>query len=141
MATLSAVKIIESGITSSLADCAAAGDDFVNTGLEFIRIQNTHATATYSIKLQVNGTVSVKHPQYGTLTKSDIYKSISSPGGSGATSAIFGPFKPGSWNDSNEKVKIFYKTGTGVNATDWNALGTTLAGSHLLKIEVLYLDN
>ena len=141
MATLSAVKVIESGITSAPATCTADGDDFVNTGIEFVRIQNTHATATYSIKLQVNGTTSVKHPQYGTLTKSDIYKTLASPGSTGATSAIFGPFKPGSWNDTNEKVKIFYKTGTGANATAWTALGTTLAGSHLLKIEVLYLDN
>ena len=141
MATLSAVKITESGITSSLADCTAAGDDFVNTGIEFIRIQNTHATAAYSIKLQVNGTTTIKHPQYGSLTKSDTYKTITSPGASGATSAIFGPFKPGSWNDTNEKVKIYYKTGSGTTATTWNALSTTLAGTHKLKIEILYLDN
>ena len=50
MATIVASKIIEEGLTSSLATCTAAGDDFVNTGIEFIRIQNTHASATYTVK-------------------------------------------------------------------------------------------
>ena len=140
MATLEAFKILETGITSELSNCTAAGDDFTNTGMEFIRIENTHATATYSIKIQAQ-TTTVKHPQYGNLTKGDVYKTISSPGSSGATTALFGPFKPGAYNDTNEKVKIYYKTGTGADATAWNALGTTLAGAHLLKIEVLYLDN
>jgi len=147
MATITPVKITESGITSSLSTCAAAGDDFTNTGVEFVRIQNYHATATYSIKIEVQ-TTSYKHPQYGVLTKSNIYKTIAPPGNSqsteanvGATSAIFGPFKQASFNDANNKVKIYYKTGTGADETAWNALGTTLAGTHLLKIEVLYLDN
>ena len=92
MATLSAVKITESGITNSLEDCAAAGDEFVNSGIEIIRIQNTHASAVYSIKLKVQ-TTSYRNPQYGSLTKSDIYKVIAAPGSSQETpsSAMFGP--------------------------------------------------
>ena len=139
MATLSAVKIIESGVTSSLSDCAAAGDDFINTGLEFIRIENTHATATYSIKVAVQKSA-IKHPQYGDLTKSDIYKTIASPGSTGAVSSLFGPFKPGSFNTTNEKLQVFYKTGSGANETAFNAL-SAIAGTHKLKIEILYLDN
>jgi len=83
-------------------------------------------------------TTAIKNPQYGNVTKSDVYKTIA---GGSENSIIIGPFKQAAYNDSNSKVKIFYKTGTGANATTWNALSTTLAGAHLLKIEILYLDN
>lgn len=140
MATISAIKVIEAGLASSLSDCAAAGDDFRNTGLEFLRLENTHASATYSIKVKTHRS-SLKHPQYGDLTKQDIYKTIASPGSTGATSVYFGPFKPGAFNNANEKLQVFYKTGTGLTAATWNALSVTLASNHKLKIEVLHLDN
>ena len=142
MATLTPVKIIESGIASSMSTCStgSGGDDFTNTGIEFVRIQNTHATVAYSIKVQVQ-TTSIQHPQYGALTKSDTYNAIASPGSSGANSIIIGPFKQGAYNNTNDKTKIFYKTlCTGTTATTFNAL-SDITGSHLLKIEVLYLEN
>ena len=137
MATITAAKILETGLTSSLSTCTAGGDDFLNTGIEFIRIQNTHASDTYTVKIAASGTTSVSHPQYGTLTKENIYKTVAPA----TNSAYIGPFKQGAFNDSSEKVLVTYKTGTGTTDATWNALGTTLAGAHLLKIEVLYLDN
>ena len=136
MATLTPSKITEAGHTSSLTTCSAAGDDFVNSGIEFIRIQNTHASATYSIKIEAQ-TSTYKNPQYGILNRNHIYKTVAAA----TNSAYFGPFKQGSFNNGNDKVKIYYKTGSGTTDTTWNALSTTLAGTHLLKIEVLYLDN
>jgi len=136
MATITAAKITEAGLTSSLSTCTASGDDFINTGIEFIRIQNTHASATYSIKIEAQ-TTTYKNAQYGILNRNHIYKTVAAA----TNSAYFGPFKPGSFNNGNEKVKIYYKTGSGTTDTTWNALSTTLAGAHLLKIEVLYLDN
>jgi len=137
MATITAAKVIEAGLTSSLATCAASGDEFSNSGVEFIRIQNTHASATYTVKVAASGLTSIKHPQYGTLAKENVYKTVAPA----TNSAYIGPFKQGAFNNSNEKVLVTYKTGTGTTDATWNALGTTLAGAHLLKIEVLYLDN
>lgn len=137
MATITAAKVVEAGLTSSLTTCTAGGDEFINTGIEFIRIQNTHASATYTVKVAASGITSVTHPQYGTLTKGNVYKTVAPA----TNSAFFGPFKQGAFNDSNEKVQITYKTGTGTTDATFNALGTTLAGAHLLKIEVLYLEN
>ena len=137
MATITALKIIETGLTSSLTTCAAGGDDFANTGLEFIRVQNTHASATYTVKVEASGLASVIHPQYGVLEKGNVYKTVAPS----TNSAYIGPFKQGAFNDSNEKVQVTYKTGTGTTDATFNALSTTLAGAHLLKIEVLYLDN
>ena len=79
MATLTANKILDSGFSSSMATCTPAGDEFSNTGVEFIRIQNGHASVAYTVKI-VAATTTVKHPSYGNLTKSDIYKSVSSSG-------------------------------------------------------------
>ena len=86
MATITATKITESGIASSMTTCAtgAGGDEFVNTGQEFIRV------------------------------------------------------KQGSFNNTSNKVKVFYKAGTGLTDAAFDAL-TDIAGAHLLKIEVLYL--
>ena len=141
MATRAAVKVVEAGLTSSLHVCTPAGDDFINTGIEFIRIQNTHASAIYTVKVTASGTTSVSHPQYGTLAKENIYKAVAAAG----NSVYIGPFKQGAFNDSDEKVQVAYKTQAGgVVGTDdaaWTGLSTTLASAHLLKIEVLYLDN
>ena len=137
MATIAAAKVVEAGLTSSLTTCTAGGDEFTNTGVEFIRIQNTHASATYTVKVAASGITSVTHPQYGTLTKGNVYKTVAPA----TNSAFFGPFKQGAFNDSNEKIQVTYKTGSGTTDATFNALGTTLAGAHLLKIEVLYLEN
>ena len=139
MATLSANKITDSGLSSSLATCSPGGDEFSNTGVEFIRIQNGHATAAYTVKITA-ATTSVKHPSYGNLTKSDIFKSVSSPGSTSANDIILGPFKQSAFNDVNDKVQITYCT-TAVTSLTAFSDAEVIGGSHLLKIEVLYLDN
>ena len=136
MATLTPIKITESALDSSLSDCTAGGDEFINSGVEFIRIENTHASATYTIKISVTNT-NVKHPQFGELTKSNVYKTVA---GGGTASIYIGPFKQGGFNDKNQKVQISYKTGSGTTDSAFNAL-SAIAGTHKLKIEVLYLDN
>jgi len=140
MATITPVRVTESGVASSPVACASGsgGDDFINTGQEFIRIQNTHATVAYSIKVSVEKTT-CEHPLYGKLTKSNIYNSISSPGSTGCNSLFLGPFKQGAFNDATNKLKVFYKTlGTGTTDSTFDAL-SDLSGTHLLKIEVLYI--
>ena len=75
MATISARKITDLGLASSLSTCATGGDEFVNTGIEFIRIQNTHADDTYTVKIKAQ-TQAYKHPTYGNLTKDHIYIAV-----------------------------------------------------------------
>jgi len=140
MGVLTPVKITESGTASSIATCSSGsgGDEFVNTGQEFIRIQNTHGSSAYSIKVTVQKT-SIQHPLYGSLEKGNIYNSVASPGSSGANSVFIGPFPQGAFNDGNNKVQIRYKTlGTGTTNTTFDAL-SDITGTHLLKIEVLYI--
>ena len=139
MATIEAKKVSELGLSSSMTACAAGGDDFTNTGIEFIRIQNTHGSKTYTVKLKAQ-TLSYKHPAYGSLTKSNGYVTIVHPGSTGANSLYLGPFKQGSLSNSNNKVQVFYKEGTLATDAAFDG-GTNISGTHLLKIEVLYLDN
>ena len=143
MATLRAQKITESGLSSSMVACTAAGDEFTNTGMEFIRIQNHHTSNAYTVRVNVVKT-SIKHPTYGNLTKSDIYKSVSSPGGSagdGANDIIIGPFKQGAYNNSNNKITLNYKVGSHTNATDFEAASNIATdGSQKLNLEILYLE-
>ena len=130
MATIAAAKIIESGVTSSLSTCTSGGDEFSNTGIEFIRISNEHATQQYTVTVTAQ-TTSIKHPTYGTVTKSNTDISIAA-----GADAYIGPFKQGAWSDSNNKVQISYRT------TSTYATGSAIdTGAHLLKVEVLHLEN
>ena len=61
MATLSARKIVEGGLASSLSTANTGGDEFVNTGIEFVRIRNDHASTTYTVRITAQ-TTSIKHP-------------------------------------------------------------------------------
>ena len=141
MATITAAKVTDLGLSNSMTACAtgSGGDDFVNTGVEFIRIQNTHATQTYTVKVKAQSQA-FKHPTYGNLAKNHVYKTVAQPGSSGANSIFIGPFKPGSFNTSVNKVQVYYKQGNLSTDTTFDA-GTDITGSHNLKIEVLYLEN
>ena len=130
MATLTARKIVEGGLAGSLSTAETGGDEFTNTGIEFIRIRNDHASTTYTVRVTAQ-TTSIKHPTYGTVTKSNTDISVAP-----SADAYIGPFVQGSWSDTNNKVQVTYRT-TSTYATG-SAIGT---GSHLLKIEILYLEN
>jgi len=126
MSIITPIKIKEDAETASLTTCAAGGDEFVNTGVEFIRIDNSHASATYTITVTAQ-TTTYSFPRHGKLTKSNTTKEVSA-----GTSAYIGPFKPSVWNDADGKVQVTYILGTSGS--------TAISGTHLLKIEVLYLE-
>ncbi len=130
MATLTARKIVEGGLAGSLSTAVTGGDEFTNTGIEFIRIRNDHASVTYTVRVTAQ-TTSIKHPTYGTVTKSNTDVTVAA-----GADAYIGPFVQGSWNDTNNKVQISYRT-TSTYATG-SAIG---GGAHLLKLEILYLEN
>ena len=136
MATLTPLKITESSVGSGIntAYAETGGDEFSNSGTEFLRIRNDHASGTYTARITAQ-TTSIKHPVYGSVTKSNTDVTVTA-----GTDAYVGPFKQGSWSDSNNKVQVTYKT-TGTYATG-AALSTIGGGStHKLKVEVLYLEN
>ena len=130
MATLTARKIVEGGLAGSLSTAATGGDEFTNTGIEFIRIRNDHAATTYTVRITAQ-TTSIKHPTYGTVTKSNTDVTVAP-----SADAYIGPFVQGSWSDTNNKVQVLYKTTS--TYSSGSAIGS---GSHLLKIEILYLEN
>ena len=128
MANIGPYKIIEAGLDSGLASCTSSGDEFENSGIEFIRIANTHATQAYNVTVVAQST-SLKHSGYGTLSKANVVKQVNA-----GQSIYLGPFKQRAFNDSNERVQITYLTTGGA------AISTISSGSHGLKIEVLYLE-
>ena len=117
MALLTAQKINDIGVTETLTTAIAGGDSFVNSGVEFIHIQNKHAGTTFTITVTAQVT-NIHHQQFGTVTKKNITKTVG-PG----IDAFIGPFKQSAFNDANNRVQITY------NAVD-----------ALLKVSALYLD-
>ena len=145
MATLGKTKITERGVIAATTAAAVAGDEFKNTGVEFIRISNYHRTNTYTVKVQVQNST-VVHPQYGPTTKSHVYKAIASPGSGasanvGEVTAYIGPFKPKAFNDANGMVKIYYKTGSVASDSGFTAASAIPSSNALLEIDIVYLDN
>jgi hypothetical protein len=129
MANLTINKISESGITSSLESCDTGGDEFLNSGIEFIMVNNSHASQAYSVTVTAQS-VNFTHSTYGEVTKANVVKTVSA-----GQVALIGPFKQRAFDDSDRKVQLTYLTTGGA------ALSTIgIAAVHKLKIEVLYLD-
>ena len=116
MATLVAQKIIDTGSTETLVSTSSTGDEFINSGVEFIHIQNDHASNSYTVTVTAQVT-NIHHPQFGSVTKASTVKTV----GAGQ-SAYIGPFKQSAFNDANNKVQITYSAVT------------------TLKVAILYLD-
>ena len=87
MATIAADKILETGFTSSPATCNTGGDEFRNSGIEFLKIENNHASQAYNVTVTAQAT-SVINLDYGELTKSNAVKEVAA-----GNTAYIGPFK------------------------------------------------
>ena len=95
MATLTAQLIARAGLTPSYAACTAEGDEFVNTGSEFIHIKNGHS-ATQIVTIATPRTVdglAVAERTVSILATSE---------------QLIGPFPAGTYNDSAGKVQLTY---------------------------------
>ena len=129
MPTLTINKISELGLTSSLESCDTGGDEFLNSGIEFLRVDNSHASQAYNVTITAQS-VNFTHSAYGAVTKSNVVKQVNA-----GNTAYIGPFKQRAFNDANQKVQITYLTTGGA------ALSTIgVAAVHKLKIETLFLD-
>ena len=129
MATFSARKLSETSIMEQLTDCNSSGDNFYNSGIEFIKFVNDHASAHYTITITPNVT-SVTTSLHGTMTKAATTINIED-----GEEAYVGPFKPSVWNDSSNKINITYNVTGGTDA-----ISTISSGTHALKAELLFLD-
>ena len=128
MANITPTEVKESGTTSSLSTCTSAGDEFTNSGVEFLRVENTHASVAYNVTVTAQ-TTTVDHHSFGVLTKANVVKNITA-----GQSIFLGPFKQRAFDDADGKVQITYTV-----ASNGAAISTISSGSHGLKIEVLYL--
>ena len=128
MATITARKVTETGLAASTTGCSTGGDEFKNSGIEFVRITNDHASVIYKATVTAQ-TTAVISPTYGALTKSSPTVTIGAAG-----AAYLGPFKQRAFNESDGNVQLTYLTTGGA------ALSTVSSGSHALTIEVLYLE-
>ena len=117
MATLTAQKITDSGTTAAMSSAASGGDEFVNTGLEFLFFQNEHASASYNVTITAQVT-NIHHQNFGTVVKENIVKTVAA-----GTEVFIGPFKQAAFNDANHKVQITYS-----------------ATPDTMSLAVLYLD-
>ena len=104
MANLTAQKITDTGKVASMASTEAAGDEFLNSGLEFLFFQNAHASNSYDVTVAAQVT-NIHHQNFGTVVKENIVKTIAA-----GAEVFIGPFKQAAFNDSNNKVQITYNT-------------------------------
>ena len=109
MATLSAQKITDTGTLAAVVSANAAGDEFLNTGLEFLFFQNEHASASYDVTITAQVT-NIHHQNFGTVVKENIVKTITA-----GAEVFIGPFKQAAFNDANHKVQITYSGVTTLN--------------------------
>jgi len=104
MATLTAQKIRDIGTVATMASTNSGGDEFLNTGLEFLFFQNAHGSNSYDVTITAQVT-NIHHQNFGTVVKENTVKTIAA-----GAEVFIGPFKQAAFNDSNNKVQITYNT-------------------------------
>jgi len=95
MATLSPQVIVEAGITPTLVAATAGGDEWVNSGREFIHVKNSGAETTVIINSQTACNQGVDHDVTVTIPLTTGWKMI-------------GPFPKDRFNDAAGKVQMTY---------------------------------
>jgi len=103
MATLTVATISRSGVDVSGAAASSGGDEFPNTGREFLKITNgggSPITVTLDIKTVVDDDLSVTDPTVSI---------------SNGVTKVIGPFPPGIYNDPDTgRAKVTYSSVTSV---------------------------
>ncbi len=101
MATLASQAANEDGLTVAETAAAGGGDQFTNTGIEFLLVNNESGGAiTVTITAQDTSTTT---GGFGILTKDDRVISV----GAGAIE-IIGKFAKSAYNDSSNFVQVTY---------------------------------
>ena len=95
MALLEAQVIVTAGITPSLVAAGASGDNWANTGREFIHVKNSGAETTVIINSQKACNQGEDHDVTVTIPLTTGWKMI-------------GPFPKDRWNDTAGLVQVTY---------------------------------
>lgn len=102
MATLTPQVVVLTGITPTLVAAEAGGDEFVNSGRDFIHIKNTNAAAIdVTINSQTDCNQGVDHDAVVNIPATTGEKFI-------------GPFPKDRFDDAANKVQITYSAVTDV---------------------------
>ena len=104
MATLTAQKIRDIGTVATMTATNSGGDEFLNTGLEFLFFQNAHASNSYDVIITAQVT-NIHHQNFGTVVKENVVRTVAA-----GAEVFIGPFKQAAFNDTNNKVQISYNT-------------------------------
>ena len=96
MATLAVQATSRSGLLKSLAAAAVGGDEFVNTGSEFILIENASVGVI---------TLTIATPQ---VIDTDLQVAERTVALAATSDYLIGPFPTGAYNDANAKVQLTY---------------------------------
>lgn len=95
MATLTARTVVRAGVDPALVACSGGGDEFVNTGAEFILVTNGH-TSDWVVTIATPATVD-------GLAVAD--RTVTIPDGE---SRLIGPFPKATYNSGTNKVNLTY---------------------------------
>lgn len=108
MATLSVQEFGETGNDLTLSAASAGGDQFANTGEEFLVIKSDNASSvTVTITAQ---NTSFDDSVWGESVKQDQTVSLSGNGGI----VMIGPFPRRAYNDGSGNVQVGYSDATSV---------------------------
>lgn len=110
MATIANQEISESGIADpTFTACDAGGDDWENSGTNFIAIKNNTEATAITITFTAT-TTSFDSPTYGPSTKANRTIEVD-----GQKVAFIGPFEPAAFNDADNLVAITYSAVTNLS--------------------------
>tara|TARA_R110000803_G_scaffold110310_1_gene178691 strand:+ start:23 stop:367 length:345 start_codon:yes stop_codon:yes gene_type:complete len=107
MATLTAQKITQAGLTPTYASAAVAGDLVLNTGIQYFHVKNGSGVSVTSSVTPVVSTV--VDPLLGTLVK-EIATLVLAAGEEG----FLGPFETAAFNSTTGTIEIEYTAVTSV---------------------------
>lgn len=95
MATLAVQNVTRDGLEVTYAAAASGGDEFVNTGHEFLHVKNGDVAAKV-VTLVTQATVDGQ-----AVADRDVVVA-------NGTEALIGPFPVGTYNDADNKVQLTY---------------------------------
>jgi len=99
MAQLTAQQITQSGLKPTYVTPASAGDELVNTGVQFFHVQNNSGSSITATVIPAITTVI--DPQLGTLVKENAVLSLAT-----TEEGFLGPFETRAFNDTAGNIKI-----------------------------------
>lgn len=105
MAILTVQRPTAAGATLTLAAAAAGGDSFVNLGVEYFQVLNSHATLSRTVTFDSPGTCNCALANNAAHDLAVVVPGVSA---APANRVIIGPFAMPRFNDANGRVQVTY---------------------------------